>query len=74
MKEQAKRVLEHLKKNGSITTLDALQAYGITRLSARIWELRHEEGYTIKSESTKVRTRYGETIVAKYKLEGRAKK
>lgn len=32
----------HLKRFGSITTLEAVNDYSILRLSARIWDLRHK--------------------------------
>ena len=39
-------VLEHLKKNGCITSWEAIDLYGATRLSAIIYNLRHR-GYSI---------------------------
>lgn len=39
-------VLEHLKNNGSITSWEAIELYGATRLSAIIFNLRHR-GYSI---------------------------
>lgn len=46
---QIKQVERHLKKRKSITTWDAIQLYGITRLSALIFTLR-EYGYNIESK------------------------
>jgi hypothetical protein len=46
---QIKQVERHLKKRKSITTWDAIQLYGITRLSALIFTLR-EDGYNIESK------------------------
>ena len=46
---QIKQVEKHLKKRKSITTWDAIQLYGITRLSALIFTLR-EDGYNIESK------------------------
>jgi hypothetical protein len=46
---QIKKVERHLKKRKSITTWDAIQLYGITRLSALIFTLR-EDGYNIESK------------------------
>ena len=40
-------VLEHLKNNGCITSWEAIELYGATRLSAIIYNLRHREGYSI---------------------------
>ena len=39
-------ILNHLRKHKTITTLEAFELYGITRLSARIFNLR-ESGYKI---------------------------
>lgn len=67
---QNERVLRHLKTFGKITTLEAFQDYGITRLSARIWDLRHM-GLTITSEMGHAKNRFGEpTNYAIYKLVG----
>jgi len=63
-------ILEHLKRHGSITTLEAIQEYGCTRLSGRIYDLR-KEGYAIKTEVAKVPKRGGrEVYVSRYSLEG----
>lgn len=59
---QADRVLDYMQKFGSITTLDAFKDLGVTRLSARIWEIRHDRGYTIKSESESTKNRFGENV------------
>ena len=41
-------VLKHLKCKGSITSMEAIKLYSITRLSGRIYELRNS-GYDITS-------------------------
>lgn len=38
---QKEQVLEYIKKHGSISTMQAFHI-GITRLSARIWDLRND--------------------------------
>lgn len=48
-KTQLQMVKDHLNRNTTITSWDAIQAYGITRLAALIHILRHDEGWTIKS-------------------------
>ena len=58
---QNKKVLEHLKKYGSITTLAAYDQYRITRLSARIWDLRNK-GYPIDTVYYTVNDRNGDTV------------
>ena len=61
-------VLKHLKKYGSITTLQAIERYGSWKCSARISDLRRA-GYEIATKLVKVKTRYGKEVeVAKYIL------
>lgn len=69
MKEsQVKKVLNHLMKFGSITTLEAFFNYGCTRLASRIYEIR-QMGISIKSEPVAVKNRDGETVhVVRYKI------
>ena len=56
----------HLKNYGHITSLEAIQEYGVTRLASIIWYLK-EEGYNIHSEDLKKTTRFGRTTtIAKY--------
>lgn len=67
-KTQNELVLEYLRQFGSITSLEAFNDLGVTRISARIFDLR-SDGHTIKSEFVKVPRRNGEeTSVAKYTL------
>lgn len=68
--KQCERVLEHLKTYGSITPLEAQELYGIMRLGARIWDLRHKDGVRIRKETKRSKNRYGEaTHFASYRLE-----
>ena len=65
---QADRVLEYIQKFGSITTLQAFRDLGVTRLSARIFELK-ARGLEIDSTSVTNKNRYGENCTyAKYYL------
>ena len=41
---KTQKVLNHLRINGSITSWEAIQEYGVTRLSATIFNLR-KKGY-----------------------------
>ena len=67
---QTKLVLQHLNEHGSITSYEAFNLFGATRLSAIIHTLRHKEGYPIVSKYTRVRTRNGfQTTIAVYTLE-----
>lgn len=63
------RVLKHLRthKKG-ITSLEAFERYGATRLSAIIFDLR-KEGYDIETNTIQVKDRYGaKCYVAQYLL------
>lgn len=67
---QTKLVLQHLIKHGSITSYEAIELYGATRLSAIIYILRHDYGYNIPTHFEQVTTRTGyKTSIAVYKLE-----
>lgn len=61
-------ILNHLQKFGSITSWEAIKEYGITRLSAVIFELRKE--YNIRSQVENGTNRFGEKVhYVKYSLE-----
>ena len=67
---QYDRVLRHLKEKGNITSLQAFREYGITRLSAVIFNLR-KDGYIIVDEFITRANRYGDKVsFAKYILKG----
>ena len=62
------RLIKYLKNYGSITSIQAIQDLGNTRLSATIFSLR-ELGWNFKTEDVKVPTRWGTTTtVTKYSL------
>lgn len=67
---QKTMVLRNLKRNKKgLTQVEAYERYGITRLSAVIFNLR-DDGYPIKTDMRAVRNRYGDTCyVAFYTLE-----
>lgn len=48
-KTQCEMTLEYMERYGSVTPLEALQAYGCLRLGARICDLR-KAGYQIKTD------------------------
>ena len=54
--------MKYMKEEGSITPLDAIREFGITRLSARIWELKHNEGVRIKSATEVSKNKYGKSV------------
>lgn len=51
-------ILNHLREHGSITSKEAIDAYGITRLSGRIFELR-KRGNIISASTVRVMDRFG---------------
>lgn len=53
---QSEKVLEYIKHKGGISTRDAFVHLGITRLSARIYDLK-KKGYRFK----KIRALYADT-------------
>ena len=52
------KVLEHLQENGAITSIEAIDLYGATRLSAIIYNLR-KKGYIIETKMLETIDRYG---------------
>lgn len=67
---QCDRVLSYMKEFGSITTLDAFRDLGVARLSARIWDLRHN-GYDIDKDFETSKNRWGQNVsYARYTLKG----
>jgi len=65
-------VLQHLKDNGSITSNEAIELYGATRLSAIIFILRHDRHYNIETVMLEGTTRYGrKTKYGKYIYHGK---
>lgn len=69
MNRQSAKVLQYLRTYKGITSLEAFQELGITRLSARIWDLRHL-GYSIGKRPRKARDRDGViTTFTEYYLE-----
>lgn len=55
------RVLDHLEEHGTITSWEAIQNYGITRLSEYIRQLRRDN-YIIESNWTENINRYGDKV------------
>jgi hypothetical protein len=67
----ADRVEKYLKDKGSITSWEAIQQFGITRLSAVIYILRNERDLEIETRYETMKNRYGDTITfARYVYEG----
>lgn len=71
---QEDRVLMFMKDTGSITSWQAIQQFGITRLSAKIFNLRRE-GYEITNKMRFSKNRYGEQIhFVEYVLDDKPKR
>lgn len=65
---KTKKVLNHLKQYGSITSLEAFNMYGATRLSAIIFRLRNR-GYDIETIKMPFIDLYGNhNVCGKYVL------
>lgn len=63
------KILDYLKKNKSITQLQALNLFWDWRLSDKIYQLK-KDGYIIISEKIKVKRTDGKDVyVTKYVLE-----
>nr|WP_298680833.1 helix-turn-helix domain-containing protein [uncultured Treponema sp.] len=59
LSKKAQRVFDYMKDFGSITTLEACNDLGETRLSARIFELK-DKGFDISFEWVEILNRYKE--------------
>lgn len=69
---QTKTILQHLCKHKSITSIQAFELYGITRLSARIFDLRsagHKIGLIWETSLNRfgIPTRYGKYFLIQKK-------
>lgn len=58
---KCERILRHLQDYWSITTFEAYQEYGITRLASRICDLK-QSGYDIRRTFETAKNRYGDTV------------
>ena len=71
---QEDEIKEYLIEHKSITPDEAKAISGSTRLSAIIFNLRHRDGWKIKTVDTSVKNRYGNTSTfATYVLEEKGK-
>ena len=68
LKSQTKAIKDYLEAGNSITSMEAYDKFGCTRLSARIFDLK-KAGYNIQTIMMEGQTRYGTTTrYAKYIL------
>ena len=56
---QVNDVIKHLKAYGSITSKEAFEIYGITRLSGIIYRLKNEMDLNIITENKTIKNRHG---------------
>ena len=61
MTNKTKEVLKHLQTYGTITSIEAINLFGATRLSAIIFNLRRK-GYNIVSIDKVTKDRYGHRV------------
>ena len=65
---QCERIVEYMRRFGSISTLEAFNDLGVARLASRIHDLK-SQGYVITSETKTAKNRFGENTSFKgYKL------
>ena len=66
---QYQRIVRHLEAFGSITSLEAMQEYGIMRLASRVSALK-KSGLPVRTELVRGENRFGEpTCYARYSLD-----
>ncbi len=66
---QTERIVRHLEAFGSITSLEAMQEYGIMRLASRVSALK-KSGLPVRTELVRGENRFGEpTCYARHSLE-----
>lgn len=71
---QGERVIEYIRRFGSITPLEAFYDLGITKLATRVSELK-KDGYVFKQEYEKSQNRFGEPVhYMRYFLDDRFQK
>ena len=59
---QAKNVMKHLQEHGSITAREAIERFGVMRLAAIIFILRHDYGMPITMQFEHGKNRYGDKV------------
>lgn len=58
---QCERVIQYIKDFGFITTWQAYQELGVTRLASRIFDLK-EQGYIFSKKRVTTKNRYGDNV------------
>lgn len=74
MRGQRNRVLTHFQTKGTLTSMEAFELYGATRLAAIVFDLR-KMGHGIETVEVMGKNRYGEPCqYAKYVYLGKETK
>lgn len=68
LKSQNQEILEHLQNNRGISAFEAYTLYGITRISARIYDLRQRGHNIINCDRETVDRRGKKTTFTEYRL------
>ena len=58
---QCQRIIDYMRRFGSISTIEAFNDLGVARLASRIHDLKGQ-GYNIVSEVGTAKNRYGENV------------
>ena len=67
----ADRIEQYIREHGSITSWEAIKEFGITRLSAVIYNLRYERNLDIETRYETMKNRYGDKVTfARYVYKG----
>lgn len=64
------KILKYLRTYKTLTSMEAINMFGETRLSARIYDMK-KDGYKFETTRIRVPTRDGWTYVAQYRFLGR---
>ena len=59
---QILEIKNHLEKRGYITSMQAIELFGVTRLSSVIYVLRNKYNMNIETERRETINRYGNTV------------
>ena len=67
---QCEKIIDYMERFGSITPMDAFMDLGITRLSARIYDIRNS-GTEVHGELELSKNRFGDRVhYMRYSLKG----
>lgn len=59
---QCERIVDYIKRFGSISPLEAFRDLGVTKLATRISEMKRYEGIQFKQVYEKSKNRFGEDV------------